>query len=170
MPDPYGPNLVTNPSVETDLVGWDVYGSTLTRTSEVTAYDGTYVTKVTFASGPDYGTSLLVPSLVPGQGEKFQGRIACRGVGTTVGQTVSITQQVRGGGGGSQNGVARSIVLTTSFQVSEWSELTVSAADQTELVLFALLNGVGVSGDAFYCDYAEVRRWTNAASAAWLTA
>lgn len=143
-------NLVSNPSFETNLTGWGGAGGTLTRVaggflggfrgSKASSGAGTVDTLYDLAisgdtAGLTYTTSIYV-----------------RGVGTTIGKTLTLYCEAAGGATGAEN-TQVGIVLTADWQRVE-STHTLTANDRTSIRLMARWTAAGAL-EAVHFDAAQ---------------
>ncbi|WP_217924433.1 right-handed parallel beta-helix repeat-containing protein [Miltoncostaea oceani] len=147
------PNLVVNPSFETDLAGWGTWQASLTRVNlGAGAPAGSHVVKATRTTGTSFtidDTNPTVASASTGVTYFASAKIAAAN-STSVGKTSRIYLRERDASGAvlrTLNGPA--LTLSTSFQTATAEITPLSAGNKIEIYIN---QASAASGDAIYLD------------------
>lgn len=153
-------NLVRNPSFEADLSGWISYGGSLSRVTLSGAPSGSYVARVSRASGSTASTFTIddSPSSVGSAvgGATYTARAMVRAVSTT-GRPARIVVRERSASTGSVVRVVDGarVSLTTSFQPVTAQIANVTAGNGIDIYV---VQSLATTGDAFYVDDISLTR------------
>ena len=156
-PPPPPSNLLSNPSFETNLTGWNGYQGTLLREAQPGAPAGGFVAKVTRSSGTSFtidDNARAVPSTTAGRGYLAEAWVRAANA-SSVGKPISIKLRERTSAGGVVADLSSpSVTLSTA-----WQKVTVTLTTTTTggNLGLRISQGGAAAGNAFWIDAAALR-------------
>ena len=151
-------NLLSNPSFETNLSGWNGYQATLAREAQAGAPQGGFVAKVTRSTGTSFtidDAARAVPNLVAGTTYNAEVWVKAASA-SSVGKPIQIKLRERTAADAVVADVGSpSVALTNSWQKLTLSRTVVTAGGNLGL---RVSQGGAVAGDAFYVERGAARR------------
>lgn len=145
-------NLVTNPSFENDLSGWEGWQSSLTRIALADAPDGDYVVRVTRTAGTSYTVDdnpATVISTTAGQ-TYWASAWAKAASGSSEGKSVTLRlREINSSGVLVKETISQAIPLATTFRQLF---ITATAIGSGNTMDVRISQSGAASGDSFYAD------------------
>lgn len=146
-------NLVTNPSFESDLSGWEGWQSSLTRIALADAPDGGYVVRVTRTAGTSYtidDNPATVVSTTAGQAY-WASAWAKAASGSSEGKFVTLRlREINSSGVLVKETTSQPVPLATTFRQLF---ITTTAVGSGNTLDVRISQGGAASGDSFYADH-----------------
>lgn len=152
-----GPNLVSNPSFETNTTGWTGWQSSITRESVTGAPNGSFAVKVTRTTGTSFTVDDEPPTIASTTtGQKYWASVWVRAASTSSqGKNVTLRlREINSSGVLVKETISPGIVLTNTFQQLF---VTVTAASGGNTLDMRISQTGAATGDAFYADQFELR-------------
>ncbi|HLT71157.1 MAG TPA: carbohydrate binding domain-containing protein, partial [Cyclobacteriaceae bacterium] len=145
-------NLVSNPSFESDLSGWEGWQSSLTRIALADAPDGDYVVRVTRTTGTSYTVDdnpATVDATVAGQTYWASAWVKAAST-SSQGKSVTLRlREINSSGVLVKETISQAIPLATTFRQLFITAMAVASGNTLDI---RISQSNAASGDSFYAD------------------